>query len=224
MGNFKLSPSELTFLWDECPRCFYLKVVMGIPRPSMPFPGIFSNIDSLMKRMYEGGRTESLLPQLPPGEFYLMGKWVESSSIAKGNIQAYVKGIFDTVIRFDDGSYAVVDFKTSQPSTHHVEFYGRQLAAYAYALEHPAATGKLALSPVTKLGLICVEPIDVNRDETGRIRYVGDATWMEVPKDEAKFLGFIDEVMKVLSLPEPPPPAEKCAFCKYRADAREHGL
>ena len=28
MNNlYKLSPSDLTFLWDECQRCFYLKVV-----------------------------------------------------------------------------------------------------------------------------------------------------------------------------------------------------
>jgi hypothetical protein len=222
MQSYKLSPSELTFLWDECPRCFYLKVVNGLPRPSMPFPGIFSNIDSLMKKMYEGQRTEKMLPELPPGEFYMMGKWVESQSIEQEGFEVYIKGIFDTVIRFDDGSYAVVDFKTSQPNAHHVEFYGRQLAAYAYALEHPAL-GKLALTPVTKLGLICVEPIDVNRDESGRIRYVGDATWMEVPKDEAKFLAFIDQVVQLLRLPEPPPAAEKCGFCKYRADARMHG-
>ncbi len=223
MGIFKLSPSELTFLWDECPRCFYLKVAMGIPRPSMPFPGIFSNIDSLMKGMFNEKRTEDLLPQLPPGRFGPMGKWVESSPIGSGgDSSCYIKGIYDSLIRFDDGSYAVMDFKTSQPSPYHVEFYGRQLAAYAYALEHPTP-GKEPLGPVTRLGLLCVEPIDFDRDEQERIHYVGDVTWMEIPKDEGKFLGFIERVMQVLSLPEPPPPAEKCGFCKYRTDAREHG-
>ncbi len=33
--NLKLSPGDLTFLWDECPRCFYLKVIMGINRPPL---------------------------------------------------------------------------------------------------------------------------------------------------------------------------------------------
>jgi hypothetical protein len=27
----KLSPSDLTFLWDECPRCFYLKYSAWYP-------------------------------------------------------------------------------------------------------------------------------------------------------------------------------------------------
>lgn len=224
MTIFKLSPSELTFLWDECPRCFYLKTVLGIPRPPTAFPKIFSSIDLLMKKMFEGKRTEEVLPALPPGEVVFGGNWVESAPMrsSSGDTSCFIKGIFDSVIRFDDGTYAVIDFKTSQPSPHHVAFYGRQLSAYAYALEHPAPK-KLALSPVTKLGLLCVEPIDIDRDERGRIRYAGEVTWMEVPKDEAKFLGFIDEVMQVLSLPEPPPAAEKCGFCKYRADAREHG-
>ncbi|EKD87781.1 MAG: hypothetical protein ACD_35C00212G0001, partial [uncultured bacterium] len=34
MPLYKLSPSQLTFAWDECPRCFYLDVVLGIKRPA----------------------------------------------------------------------------------------------------------------------------------------------------------------------------------------------
>ena len=63
----KLSPSDLTFLWDECKRCFYLKYVHSIHRPSAPFPGIFSTIDRLMKGYYEGQPTEKLSSELPPG-------------------------------------------------------------------------------------------------------------------------------------------------------------
>jgi hypothetical protein len=224
MSSFKLSPSELTFLWDECPRCFYLKVALGIPRPAMAFPKIFSSIDLLMKRMFEGKTTAEVLPDLPPGKVIFGGNWVQSVPIhVHGSASCYIAGKFDSVVQFDDGSYAVIDFKTSQPNPHHVEFYGRQLHAYAYALEHPAP-GKLALAPVTRLGLLCVEPIDIDRDERGRIRYAGEVTWLEAPKDEPQFLQFIGQVMQVLSAPEPPPPAEKCAFCQYRADAREHGF
>ncbi len=224
MSSFKLSPSDLTFLWDECPRCFYLKVVLGLPRPAMAFPKIFSNIDLLMKKMFDGKSTSEFSPDLPPGHVLFGGKWVESTPINSPDkkVSCYIKGIFDSVVEFDDGSYAVIDFKTSEPNPHHVEFYGRQLSAYAYALEH-AAAGKLALAPITRLGLLCVEPIDIDRDDRGRIRYAGEVTWMPVPKDEAGFLAFIDRVLQVLALPEPPPASEKCGFCKYRADAREHG-
>lgn len=150
-----------------------------------------------------------------------MGR-IDADSHAGSPHSCYVRGIFDSVLQFDDGSYAVVDFKTSEPNPKHVEFYGRQLRAYAYALQH-AAPSKLALAPISRLGLLCVEPIDIDRDERGRIRYVGDVTWLEVPRAEESFLAFLDRVMQLLSLPEPPPPAEKCPFCRYRQEAREHG-
>lgn len=222
MNPLKLSPSDLTFLWDECPRCFYLKVVLGISRPAMAFPKIFSNIDLLMKRMFENKTTAEVLPNLPPGRVVFGGNWVQSTPIQfDGLASCYIAGKFDSVVEFEEGGFAVIDFKTSQPNPHHVEFYGRQLSAYAYALEH-AAPGKLALAPITRLGLLCVEPVDIDRDGHGRIRYAGEVTWMEVPKNEDKFLGFIQQVARVLSAPEPPAPAEKCSFCKYRAEAREH--
>ena len=37
----KLTPSMLTFLWDECRRCFWLHA-RGLPRPRMPFPSVFA--------------------------------------------------------------------------------------------------------------------------------------------------------------------------------------
>jgi len=62
MPSLKLSPSDLTFLWDECPRCFYLKVVLGINRPPTAFPKIFGRIDLLMKRLFSGADTADLTP------------------------------------------------------------------------------------------------------------------------------------------------------------------
>lgn len=43
MNNFKLSPSDLTFMWDEC-KHFYLKAVHGFNRPSAPFPTISATL------------------------------------------------------------------------------------------------------------------------------------------------------------------------------------
>ena len=48
--NYKLSPSELTYLYNGCKFCFWLKVKHGIPQPSMPMPGIFSAIAIVMIR------------------------------------------------------------------------------------------------------------------------------------------------------------------------------
>jgi CRISPR/Cas system-associated exonuclease Cas4 (RecB family) len=226
MPLYKLSPSQLTFSWDECPRCFYLKVVLGIDRPSMAFPKIFTRIDSLMKGLFAGKPTSTLSPDLPAGRVAMQGNWVLSAPIAFPDIAAscYIKGAFDSVLAFEDGSYAVIDFKTSSPSREHIDFYGRQLSAYAYALENPGERG-LHVAPITKLGLLYLDPVDIaHGDDHKRITYGGQVTWQELPKDEGKFLEFVRGVLTLLSLPEPPPAPETCGFCAYRAAAREHGL
>lgn len=226
MPLYKLSPSQLTFAWDECPRCFYLKVVLGIDRPSMAFPKVFSRIDSLMKGLFAGKPTSALSPELPPGRVGQQGGWVLSAPIAFSDLAAscFIKGAFDSTLAFDDGTYAVVDFKTSSPSREHIGFYGRQLSAYAYALEHPGERG-LRIAPISMLGLLYLDPVDIDHGEDHRrITYGGQVTWQELPKDEKKFLEFMRGVLTLLSLPEPPPAAEGCGFCAYRAAAREHGL
>ena len=92
--------------------------------------------------------------------------------------------------------------------------YSRQLHAYAYALEHPAS-GKLALSPVTKLGLLYFYPDSVNQESIERLSYEAEITWIEIEKDEQGFLEFIDEVLGVLESPEAPEPSSTCQWCHY---------
>ena len=219
--RWKLSPSDLTFLWDECKRCFYLKVVHQFTRPSAPFPRIFGIIDTLMNTYFQGKTSDELSPDLPEGVFKYGEKWVVSQPIVLPNhtSQCFILGRFDTVVAFSDGTYAVVDFKTTEPKPGHIPFYSRQLHAYAYALEHPAP-GKFALSPITKLGLFCVEPTAIDRYKDGRIAYIGEVSWLEIPKDETQFLDFIGEVLTVLEQTEPPPPGPRCGYCQYREQTR----
>ena len=219
--TWKLSPSDLTFLWDECPRCFYLKVVHGFNRPFSPFPKIFNQIDKLMKAFFEGKPTAEISMALPDGKVRFGEKWVASDLIElpRRRASCYIKGKFDTVVEFSDGSFGVVDFKTSEARPEHVNFYSRQLHAYAYALEH-AAEGNLRLVPVSRLGLLCVEPVAMDRTSQGQIAYLGKITWQECPKDEGQFLGFLDQVLAVLEQPSPPNSGPECAYCKYRQSAR----
>ncbi len=221
MDNWKLSPSDLTFLWDECPRCFYLKVRHNFRRPVMPFPKIFSHIDLLMKDIYLGHSTKKISPVLPEGKILMTGRWVTSEPIpaADGLNACYIQGIFDTVVQFEDSSYGVVDFKTSEAKEEHIGFYGRQLQAYAFALAHPAP-GKLHLSPVSKLGLLYFEPQHLDEVPPDGLSLGGPTRWVEVPHDEMVFLTFIRQVTDLLSQPQPPAASPECAFCAYREEAR----
>lgn len=219
--NWKLSPSDLTFLWDECKRCFYLKVRHNFRRPSAPFPKIFSTIDLLMKDIYLGRSTKKLSPALPDGQTILSGRWVTSQPFhGEGHPNScYIVGIFDTLVRFDDGTYGVIDFKTTKPAEHHVAFYGRQLHAYAYALEN-AAAGKMSFSPITRMGLLCFDPSGMGEAPAATLNLNGPAVWVDIPVDMPVFEGFLDEVLTLLELPAPPKPAPDCGFCIYRDEAR----
>lgn len=221
----KLSPSELTFLWDECPRCFYLHVNRKFSRPWGAFPKIFSRIDKLMKDHYRSALSDEISPDLPPGRVAYGEKWVTSAPITLPghSLSCFIKGKFDTVVEFSDSSYGVIDFKTSEPRPEHVQFYSRQLHAYAFALEYPAPNA-MALSPISRLGLLCVEPVVMEKTKDDLVAYIGRATWLDCPKDEAGFLAFLESVLTLLEAPEPPPQNPNCSYCNYRRAARDMGL
>lgn len=224
LKKYKFSPSELTFLWDECPRCFYLKHVYNIKRPSAPFPSIFGAIDRAMKGYYAGQPTSAIDPSLPPGRILMETRSVESGLIELPGCQArcYFSGRYDSVIAFDDGSYGVIDFKTSDPKPSHVEFYSRQLHAYALALEFPAP-GKFGLAPISLLGLLSITPRSMDMTAEGQVSLLSAPTWQCVPRNDAGFFDFLGQIVAVLEQPEPPEPGEKCEFCRYREGSRQHG-
>ena len=216
MGHFKLSPSNFAFLWEECRRCFYLKVARGFLRPRLIMPKIFIVIDSRMNRCFDGARAQEIATGMPSGIVEYGQKWVQSEPIAVpgSSSTCFIRGRFDTVVKFDDGTYGVIDLKTSETKSAHIPLYGRQLHAYAYALEHPAS-GKLTLFPVTKLGLLYFYPDNINQQSIDRLNYGAEIVWIEVEKNEEDFLRFIDEVLDVLELPKAPKHSLNCQWCSY---------
>jgi hypothetical protein len=221
LENWKLSPSDLTFLWDECKRCFYLKIRHNLKRPAAPFPKIFGTIDLLMKDIYIGKSTKMISADLPEGKSIMSGRWVTSEPCGFDSHKntCYVSGIFDTLVHFDNDSYGIVDFKTTKPSPGQVPFYSRQLHAYAYALENPAP-GKLSFKPIDRLGLLCFDPSGMHEDPPTILSLKGPATWVEIPLNKEGFNNFMDEVLTLLELPSAPAANPDCPFCAYREAAR----
>lgn len=222
-STVRLSPSDFSFLWEDCRRCFYLKVVRGLPPPKGPMPAMFTKIAGLQDRYFSGRRTEELMPALPPGTFRFGEQKVRSKDIVlEGrDTGCQIVGRFDTVVEFDDGSYGIVDFKTSETKAAHKSNYGRQLHAYAYALENPA-TGALSISPVSVLGLLCLDVVEfgqgLKRSDLFYLRC--NPVWVPVPRDDGQFLQFIGDVLDVVSQSSPPPASPGCRVCQYSADER----
>lgn len=80
---YKVSPSELTYLFEDCKYCFSLKIKHNITQPSMPMPGIFSAIAGKQKEFYNNKKTEEFCPSLPSGIVAYGEKWVQSIPIKK---------------------------------------------------------------------------------------------------------------------------------------------
>jgi hypothetical protein len=220
--NWTLSPSEFGFLWQECRRCYFLKVTQKFTRPGT-FPKIFQAIDAQMRACFDGKRTEDVLPQLPPGKLDCNDQRVQSVPVRFNNRDSslQIRGKLDALIRFDDGSAAVVDFKTTAVSGRNVETYSRQLSADAYALENPA-DGFLALKPIKRLGLLIFEPRSFSSQAT-TASFAGTLSWVEIPIDHGIFLKFLDEVASVLDLTAPPATTNGCTWCAHRESARQTG-
>jgi Topoisomerase DNA binding C4 zinc finger/PD-(D/E)XK nuclease superfamily len=214
--NYRLTPSDLTFLYEGCKHCFVMKVKYGIAQPSIPIPGVFSVIASLQKDYYSNRRLEEICPGFPPGTIKYGEKWVKSENLRLSGSQStcYISGRFDIVAELDDRSYAILDFKTGSPSTEKSAMYSRQLHSYIVALENPAQDA-LKLTPISKLGLIYFTPDRYENVDMSRQSLEGQIECVDIKRDDNEFLSFLSKVVNLLDGPLPAIEGDKCDWCKY---------
>jgi len=214
--NYKLSPSDLTFLYDGCKRCFYLKAKHGISQPSIPLPSIFTKIAGLLKEYYDGKRTEELHPGLPPGIVKYGERFVESKRFEFADIRdtCFIKGRFDVVLEFDDRTFGVIDYKTGNPESGASKLYGRQLHSYAHALENPVP-GSIHLAPVTFMGLLYFHPTSVSQKDLSSLSFDSNIHLIPVERKNSEYQEFVKDTLKILESPSPPAPADDCQWCEY---------
>lgn len=213
-------PSDLTWLYSECQHCFYLKLRRGVKRPGGAMPSIFRAIDEQIRTFcMNKGRTDEVCPQMPGGEFISGEVWLRSRSQQMlGHKEKFcLRGRPDALVRWDDGGYGVVDFKTSAIREERGDFYGKQLESYARALEDPHYPEQ-RLAPVTRMGLLVFEPKVFLDGEGASLTLQGEWRWIDVPRQGAEFSYFIDGCLNVLEAEGAPEPSENCPYCKYRRD------
>jgi len=211
-NTVNLSPSSLSFL-VECPACFCNKILHNICQPTFPLAYLISTVNSLVAEYFKDRRTEEFDFDIPPGTFKGSEMYIRSKSnlIPENNLAWYINGRIDTLIEFDDGSYGIIDFKTSRARAH-VEKYSRQLHAYNYAFNHPES--KKDFLPISKLGLIYVNPKRID-DENGELPIGWDMEYVEIEKDEDEFLNFIDDCLDLLTSDKEPKHKEDCRWGEY---------
>ena len=220
----RISPSYLVFDYNDCPACFYAHVVDNEKKPPVHLPGVFSKIDAVEKHAVLDAEATSVLECLPEGRIWNGGSVCSAPIAVPGQRRRIVvAGKPDVLIRSDyrvvggkavGGRAVVVDLKTSPPAARTLPRYLPQLAAYAYALAHPATAEPVE---VTGTGLLCFAPsgFEIGSAPERSAMLTGGLTWLLAPYDEHAFLELIAEVAELCSGPTPPNP--DCIFCELRS-------
>ncbi len=213
---YQVAPGDLSFGWSDCLKCFWRKVRLNQRRPSTPMASVYTRIHGCLQNEFMGERVEGIITDLPPGQLVAAERWVKSKPIVvEGSTSLIqIRGRFDAVVKFDDGTYAIIDFKTAITSEINVPLYGRQLHSYVVALENPDP-GSLGFAPINRIGLYCVEPTSLADLGDGDWAYRAKHVWIEVPIDREGFAAFLAEVVALLDGDEPAP-SPGCAYCTFR--------
>lgn len=180
----------------------------------MPFPGIFSTINTKLQTPLVGKDLRTVSGNLPEGLVESQEGYVQSKVIPETSV--FIKGKYDLLVKRPDGTYILVDLKISKPDVDKIEKYKTQLAAYKFALENPAHDNPIN---VTKLGLLIFYPESVELVNKTAV-FDFPPKWLEVPIDEDGFLKFMKSIEALLSGP-PPEEGETCKWCAYRHKGEE---
>ena len=142
-----------------CPRCAWVRLhVKNLPYQS--FPGIFSSIDRYNKLIVHNhfdreGHAPPWLAELGEAGEYLEPPHWSSFKTLDEETGITLRGEADGIFKLHDGSYVIVDYKTSRYSPAQqgmFKNYEVQLNAYAFIAE------RNEISPVSKLALVYMEP------------------------------------------------------------------
>ena len=114
-----LAPSELDYKAKKCQRCFYLEKSKKISTKAFP-PPVFSRFDVVQQAYYKDKNTCDLTKELPPGRILskeeLPGRVVSETLKDNKGRNFILGGRPDIVIKFDQGGYGIIDFKTTKIS------------------------------------------------------------------------------------------------------------
>lgn len=114
-------------------------------------------------------------------------------------------GKTDCLIKFNDGTVGIMDFKTSDVSYDTAQFYAPQLYAYRECMD----------AEVSKMGLLCASPAKAVLADGISMQF--SETWVEIPISEDYWQGFTDKLATLLLTPfdwvEGKP---KCPHCEYQ--------
>ena len=216
-----LSPSSLDYQ-PKCPRCFYLDKVYNIKTKNFP-PPVFSRFDVLQKEFFLNKNTSDLTSQLPSGKFFLEGELpgkILSDTLKDEKGRKFkLGGIPDLVIKFDNGEFGIIDFKTTKFSPDKCDSYKYQLEAYAQIFENPGKTQTKEtplLTPISHLGILQFDPNKIITSDDFGCNMIMKMDYSPLEKrDPDEFYKRISNILDILHSKSIPELSEDCGDCNF---------
>ena len=229
---FKLSRSKID-LFVNCPRCFYLDRVCGVPRPSIPGFTLNNAVDVLLKKEFDErrmkGEAHPLMTKYKidaiPFEHKKMDEWRENFvgvQFLHEPTNLLIFGAVDDLWKNKDEEIHVVDYKsTSKDEEINLddkwkEAYKRQMEIYQWLVRK----NDLKVSDVGYF--VYANGQKDRKSFDGKLEfdvtilpYEGDTSWIE------DTIYRIKETLDKDELPVPSPDCEHCNLFYNRTEVEE---
>lgn len=212
-----ISPSDLTFSWDNCHRCLWLYYNHGLKAPLF-FP-LVGELSALQEGHFASATSRDLHPEIPEGRVVGKGGWVKSIPIPiNGNSSPFaIRGKYDLLMEFSDGTYGIIDCKFQGKDNDKSEFYSPQLEAYAFSLENPATDTP---KKVSVLGLLVWSPKKPVGNPSDGFNLELNSSWFPIKRDPVALANRLTEFISMVSGPAPVRDSS-CENCKFISERRE---
>lgn len=153
---------------------------------------------------------------IPEGKVHSHGGFVMSKPIEIDGVPTpfAIKGKYDLVLEFPDGTYGVIDCKFQARASDKGQFYSPQLEAYAFALEHPA---KGEPKTISALGLLVWAPVKIRGNSSGNFGMELSCNWYPITRDPDGLQQRLKEFITVIT-GDVPASKSSCDQCKYIAN------
>ncbi|MFM6840849.1 MAG: hypothetical protein ACKOVI_00280 [Candidatus Planktophila sp.] len=211
-----IAPSDLTFGFSTCKRCIWIKYWFSFELKK-DFP-LVKSLSTFQEEHFRRAPMTSIDPSLPAGTVKQWGQWVKSKNIVINGFETQwkLRGIYDLLGHYDDGTVGIIDCKVSDSERDSGDFYAPQLEAYAYTLENPLS-GKVF--PVQTMGLLIWKLAGVaetrpNEFVANSMGFGVNQVYVPVQRDPKRLLTLLEEFITVID-GEMPDAGSECHACNY---------
>ena len=206
--EYKLSPSSLNLL-EDCPRCFWLKMVKKIKRPMGPMSSIPIKMDSIIKHYFNKYRDLGKLPPIIDGKvtgWLAVGMPKTLKHEMDNDITVW--GRPDDYLKLEDNNIVAFDHKTKSKAPEGIHpSYQLQLDVYSFLLK------KMGYDTTNKAYLAFYYPDECELHEGMPF----NCTIIEVKTNFSRIDKLVEEAYEVLN-GEIPDSHENCDYCKWNQE------